>query len=128
MVGRFFALEMGCPNEDASQGGNGIKTVAYLNDDGSLTQAPASSQNSPDSSDGATADSGSDSGSGDEEGEAMICECRGMGCDKCKNKRRKKKIQIFTLTGNPGAPLPVLNMPMGPGGPSMVMMGRPRFF
>lgn len=93
MFGRFFAFEMGCPEDD---------TYVYMNDDGSMSQDPDMQ---------------------DQES-SMICECRGLGCNKCK----KKKAKIITLTGNPSIPLPVMNMPMGPGGPSMIMMGRPRFF
>jgi hypothetical protein len=84
MFGRFFAFEMGCPEEDT-----------YLNED--------------DVSEGAT----------------MICECRGLGCNKCK----RKKTRIITLTGRRGAaPLPVMNLPMAPGVPSMIMMGKPGMF
>lgn len=83
MFGRFFAFEMGCPDEDT-----------YLNED----EVP--------------------------EGAMMICECRGLGCNKCK----KKKAQIITLTGRRGVPLPVMNLPMAPFQPSMIMMGKPGMF
>jgi len=110
MFGRFFAFEMGCPEEDATPGTN---LIAYLNEDGSISQIPDQMQDMPDQA----PELGPD-------GMPMIYECRGLGCKKCK----RKKAQIITLTGNPNIPLPVMNMPMGPGGPGMIMMGRPRFF
>lgn len=110
MFGRFFAFEMGCPNEDATPGSKLIDTVAYLNEDGSISQLPDQMQDQ-------ALELGPD-------GIPLICECRGLGCKKCK----RKKARVITLTGNPNIPLPVMNMPMGPGGPSMIMMGRPRFF
>lgn len=112
MFGRFFAFEMGCPNEDALPGSQPGETVAYLNEDGSLNMGP---EQIPDL--GQELDRGPD-------GIPLLCECRGLGCKKCK----RKKARVITLTGNPNIPLPVMNMPMGPGGPSMIMMGRPRFF
>lgn len=118
MFGRFFALEMGCPDNDGTPGSKSIDTVAYLNEDGSLNMSPGQGP-SQDQNQGP--DQGSDQGP---EGTAMICECRGLGCNKCK----RKKAKVITLTGNSNIPLPIMNMPMGPGGPSMIMMGRPRFF
>jgi hypothetical protein len=111
MFGRFFAFEMGCPNEDATPGS---KFIAYLNEDGSISQGPDQMQDQ-------ISDESSEVGP---DGMPMVCECRGLGCKKCK----RKKAQVITLTGATDVPLPVMNMPMGPGGPSMIMMGRPRFF
>jgi hypothetical protein len=89
MFGRFFAFEMGCPEED---------TYLY---EGEVQEGAVS------------------------ETATMICECRGLGCNKCK----RKKAKVITLTGRrPAAPLPVMNMPMAPFGPSMIMMGKPSPF
>jgi hypothetical protein len=129
MFGRFFAFEMGCPNEDAIPGSKSAETVAYLNEDGSLSLMPGQSTDqqdmqdqNPDQTYGQDLERGPD-------GIPLICECRGLGCKKCK----RKKAQIITLTGNPGVPIPIMNMPMGPmspmglGGPSMIMMNRRAF-
>lgn len=91
MFGRFFALEMGCPDEDT-----------YLHE-GEIHQGYIP------------------------EGVALICECRGLGCPKCK----RKKAKIVTLIGDPRA-VPVMNMqamplPLAPWTPQMIMMGRSIF-
>lgn len=108
MFGRFFAFEMGCPNEDALPG----ETVAYLNEDGSLNMGPEQIPDLAQAPDVAP------------DGIPMICECRGLGCKKC----QRKKAKVITLTGNPNIPLPVMNMPMGPLGPSMIMLARRNLF
>jgi hypothetical protein len=100
MFGRFFALELGCPEED---------TTVYMNSDGSISPVPESPDQAP-------------------EGVSMICECRGLGCNKCK----RKKAKVVTLTGASGA-VPVMNiqpmqMPLAPWTPGMVMMGRSSIF
>lgn len=106
MVGRFFALEMGCPDDTDANGSP--EMVAYLNDDGSISLTPPpGSQDTP-------------------EGATMVCECRGLGCAKCK----RKKAKVVTLTGG-RAPMPVMNvarMPMAPWSPQMIMMGRSSIF
>jgi len=99
MTGRFFALEMGCPDDDGAPASN-IETVAYLNEDGSL----------------------STSGGPSPDGATMICECRGLGCNKCK----RKKAKVITLTGNQPPVVPVMNMPYFQ--PSMIMLGRRNIF
>jgi len=121
MFGRFFAFEMGCPNEDATPGSN---VIAFLNEDGSISTSPDQMQDQmQDQSSDQAPELGPD-------GTPMICECRGLGCKKCK----RKKAQVITLTGNPNIPLPVMNMPMGPmspiglGGPSMIMLARRNLF
>jgi hypothetical protein len=93
MFGRFFAFEMGCPEE-----------ATYLTLDDMQAQEEPPEQ-SP-------------------EGVTMICECRGLGCNKCK----KKKVKIITLTGRQGVPIPVMNLPLAPFQPSMIMMGKPGMF
>lgn len=90
MFGRFFAMELGCPDEDT-----------YLNE-GEIHEGYMP------------------------EGVAMVCECRGLGCSKCK----RKKAKVVTLTGG-RAPVPVMNvarMPMAPWTPQMIMMGRSSIF
>jgi hypothetical protein len=107
MFGRFFALELGCPDEEAPAASNG-EMVAYLNDDGSISLTPPpGSQSIP-------------------EGATLVCECRGLGCKKCK----RKKAKTLTLTGG-RVPVPVMNvaqMPMAPWSPQMIMMGRSSIF
>lgn len=93
MFGRFFAFEMGCPDDDT-----------YLNE-GEVHQGY---MEAPD-------------------GETMICECRGLGCNKCK----RKKAKVITLTGR-AAPVPVMNMPatripMAPWSLDMIMMTKQTF-
>lgn len=111
MFGRFFAFEMGCPDEDASAGSkdlNTSETVAFLNQDGSVSLAPGRA---------------SDQGDGQApEGSRMICECRGLGCNKCK----RKKAKVITLTGGRIAPVPVMNLAM-PFSPGMIMMTKQGF-
>lgn len=94
MFGRFFALEMGCPDDDT-----------YLNED-------EVHQGYMDTPDGVT----------------MVCECRGLGCSKCK----RKKAKVVTLTGNPNV-VPVMNiqampLPLAPWTPQMIMLGRSSIF
>jgi len=119
MIGRFFALEMGCPDGEPSPDGK-IQTVAFLNDDGSVTPAPAAkAAPAPDSSiDTSSADSGSE-----DDTQEVVCECRGLGCDKCKKK--KKPVKIFTISG-PGT-VPVMNL-AAPFQPSMIMLARRNLF
>jgi hypothetical protein len=107
MFGRFFAMELGCP--DDTDVNSDPELVAYLNDDGSISMIPPPGP------------------TGDPEGATLYCECRGLGCAKCK---RKKKAKTVTLTGAPG-PVPVMNvarMPMAPWTPQMIMMGRSSIF
>ena len=105
MFGRFFALELGCPDDTEANGGP--EMVAYLNDDGSISLTPPpGSQEAPEAT--------------------MVCECRGLGCKKCK----RKKAKTLTLTGG-RVPVPVMNMaqmPMAPWTPQMIMMGRSSIF
>ncbi len=76
MFGRFFAFEMGCPNEDATPGSKSAETVAYLNEDGSISLAPDQTQ---DQGTDEMQDQGPELGP---DGMPMICECRGLGCKK----------------------------------------------
>lgn len=99
MFGRFFAFEMGCPDEDTylyeGEIHQGVDPRGY---DGEVMRG---------------------------EPGTIICECRGLGCNKCK----RKKARIITLTGRRGVPpLPVMNLPMAPFQPSMIMMGKPSPF
>lgn len=57
------------------------------------------------------------------EGADLGCECRGLGCSKCKKKKRR----VVTLTGSPGT-MPVMNMPVAPWTPEMIMMTRQGFY
>lgn len=94
MFGRFFAFEMGCPEEDT-----------YLNEG----EANQGYMEAPD-------------------GTTLICECRGLGCNKCK----RKKAKIITLTGR-AAPMPVMNMmgpvrmPLAPWSMDMIMLNKQTF-
>lgn len=127
MVGRFFALELGCPEGEQAPDGK-IQTVAYLNDDGSLTPTPGGKPITYDEGSWGqnpeTQDQESDLGP---DGPAMICECRGLGCDKCKKKRKRKPAQVFTLTGPSTPTVPVMNL-AAPFQPSMIMLARRNLF
>lgn len=111
MFGRFFAFEMGCPDEDAPE-----PTVEQLQTQNpqvfTLDELLAQEEAAP----------------LDENGQVMICECKGLGCNKCK----RKKAKVITLTGRAGAPVPVMNMPatripLAPWTLDMVMMTKQQF-
>lgn len=108
MFGRFFAFEMGCPEDDTYQ--DASQPLDQPQDQVmTLDEIQAQSQ-----------DQGQPAAGG-----MMICECKGLGCNKCK----RKKAKVITLTGpNRNIPLPVMNLPMAPFQPSMIMMGRPGMF
>lgn len=119
MFGRFFAFEMGCPEEDSMPGSrlNNPEIIAFLNEDGSISESP---NQSSDQNFDQTPELGPD-------GMPMICECRGLGCKKCK----RKKAQVITLTGKAG-PVPVMNMtpmrmPMAPWSMGQIMLNKRTF-
>lgn len=87
MFGRFFAFEMGCPDD-----------VTFHDNDVV-----------------------------EEEAEMGCRECNGLGCDKCKAKRKKKPVKVMTLTGEPIA-LPVMNSATSPWSQQMAMFQRTDFF
>jgi hypothetical protein len=108
MFGRFFALELGCPDEDTYPY-EGEAHQGYIVPPEVYELSP-SGMPIPETPDSPT----------------MICECRGLGCKKCK----RKKAKTMTLTGGNG-PVPVMNvarMPMAPWTPQMIMMGRSSIF
>jgi hypothetical protein len=112
MFGRFFALELGCPDEDTylNEGEVHQGYVALPGNSAEVYELSPSGVPVPEPPDGPT----------------MICECRGLGCKKCK----RKKAKTVTLTGG-RAPVPVMNvarMPMAPWTPQMIMMGRSSIF
>jgi hypothetical protein len=110
MFGRFFAFEMGCDDDVTpdSQTLNTPETVAFLNDDGTITRASDSSQN------------------GDQSEGTPECDCQEMGCKKCKGKKARLKAKIITLTGPTSPVVPVMNLM--PFQPSMIMLGRRNLF
>jgi hypothetical protein len=111
MFGRFFAFEMGCPEHDAQD-----PTLDQLQTQNSevFTLDELMAQEAV--------------ASAEENGQMMICECKGLGCNKCK----RKKAKIITLTGRGAAPVPVMNMPpsrmpLAPWTLDMVMMTKQQF-
>lgn len=121
MFGRFFAFEMGCPDEDATPGS---RSVVFDAEPGAWGDVAGQDQIMTLEEIQAQQDQPQDQGQ-PATGGMMICECKGLGCNKCK----KKKVKVITLTGrNPNIPLPVMNLPMAPFQPSMIMMGRPGMF
>lgn len=125
MFGRFFALEMGCPDNDSTPGSKTIntpETVAYLNEDGTITPAPGSksSKHHQDPQSDEDQDQG-DKAEGEEE-----CDCQGMGCKKCRGKKVKFKVKVITLTGPRTSVVPVMNLM--PFQPSMIMLARRNLF
>lgn len=61
----------------------------------------------------------------EEDPELGCTHCQGMGCDKCK--RKKKPVKVVTLTGEPVS-LPVMNLPQAPGSSAMAMLKKEGFF
>lgn len=116
MFGRFFAFEMGCPEDNASMPQDGLQPLDQPQDQVmTLDEIQAMQSQAQDQSQ----DQGQPAVGG------MICECKGLGCKKCK----RKKAKVITLTGrNQNIPLPVMNLPMAPFQPSMIMMGKPGMF
>lgn len=131
MFGRFFAFEMGCPEEDATPSSKAVENIVYDAEPGAWGDVAGQDQIM--TLDEVQAqyeyqyqyqyeNQGPDQGA---DSTTLICECKGMGCNKCK----KKKAVVITLTGrNPNLPIPVMNLPMAPFQPSMVMMGKPGMF
>lgn len=114
MFGRFFAFEMGCPDDTTYLNADGTPSSDMQTlspDQGSETQVLTSDQSS-------SGDQGQPAAGG-----MMICECKGLGCNKCK----RKKAKVITLTGARG-PVPVMNTPLSPFQPSMIMMARRNLF
>lgn len=89
MLGRFFALELGCP-----------ASISFHDNDDM-----------------------------EEETELGCAECQGLGCDKCKYKRTRKKkpVKVITLTEMTGA-LPVMNLPLNPWSSQMAMFQKADVF
>lgn len=100
MFGRFFAFEMGCPDEDTYQPQDQVMSLEEIQ--AQMTQ--------------------------DQDTSTLICECKGLGCNKCK----RKKAKVITLTGRM-APMPVMNMmssmrmPFAPWSVDMIMLNKRTF-
>lgn len=103
MFGRFFAFEMGCPDEDTYQPVDQVMSLEEIQ--AQMTQEQEQSQDTA----------------------TLICECKGLGCNKCK----RKKAKVITLTGRV-APMPVMNMspmrmPLSPWSVDMIMLNKRTF-